>query len=160
MDPLDKLFSCRLHNSPSVPPLGELFSCQPFNSLSFGELFSCRPFNCPSVHPSGELFSCRPCNSPFVPPLWRVIFVPSLYWASYFCADHVTLHPSMPLASYFRAEYLALHPSIHLESYFCRLFKSPSLHRYGEYILLWIHFRFIWAPKVMYWVIVESEGNH
>ena len=84
---LGKLFFCQPSKSLSVHPFGELFLCHP----SFGELFSCRPFNFPSVHPFGELFLCRPF-------LGRVIFVPSIPWASYFRANHLILHP---LVSFF-----------------------------------------------------------
>ena len=76
--------------------------------------------------------------------------MPSLPWASYFRADHVTLYPSIhsasyfcavhPLASYFRAEslilhplashfhadHLTVHPSIPLASYF------STFHPLGE----------------------------
>ena len=80
----------------TVQPLGELFSCFLFDSPPFGELFLCRPFNSPSGYPFGKLF--LHCST-----LGRVIFVLLHPLASYFHADHLTLHPSVPLASYFCA---------------------------------------------------------
>ena len=141
-----EMFSCQPFNSVPVHPLGESFSYWPFNSPSFGELFSCRPFNCQSVHPFGELF----------------LRCPSLFGASYFCADHITLNSSFPLASYFCAVHplaerviflptndITLHLSILLASYFCvihplgELFScqpcnSPSVHPFGELFSCWI----------------------
>ena len=76
-----------------------------------------------AIHPLGELFSCRPFNCPIRLSLWRVIFVSSIPWASYFRADHLILHP---LASYFNVYHIALHPSIPLASYFC------AIHPLGE----------------------------
>ena len=118
-----------------VHSLGELFSCRPFNSPSFGE-FSFVPTTYLSIRPS----------------FWRVIFVPSIPWVSYFgadlsivlsvylfgelflCrpslvesyfhADHLILHP---LASYFNVYHITLHPSIPLASYFCAIHPLGKL---------------------------------
>ena len=76
-----------------------------------------------AIHPLGELFSCRPFNCPIRVSLWRVIFVSSIPWASYFRADHLILHP---LASYFNVYHITLHPSIPMSSYFC------AIHPLGE----------------------------
>ena len=51
-----------------------------------------------------------------------------------------------------------------------RSFNPPSIHMCGELFLLFaffmmsntllqIHLMFIWAPIVMYWMIVETEEN-
>ena len=80
--------------------------------------------------------------------------MPSISLASYFRADHFTLHPSIPLASYFCvvhslgelfscrlfnslsfseffcADHIPLHPSIVLESYFCAVHPSIVLESY------------------------------
>ena len=66
----------------------------------FGELFSCQPFNFPSIH-------------------WRVIFVSSIPWESYFRVNHLILHPSIVLKSYF----CSVHPLGELFS--CKPFNCP-----------------------------------
>ena len=96
--------------------------------------FLCRPYNSPSVHRFGELFLCHPSLGRvfFVPTIqlsylsipWRVIFVSSIPWESYFRADHLILRP---LASYFRADHITLHPSILLASYFCAVLPLGEL---------------------------------
>ena len=117
-----------------VHSLGKLFSRRLFNSLSFSEVLFV-----PTIY-----LSIRPS-------FWRVIFVPSIPWASYFRADHSIVlsvypfgelflyHPSLgesysradhsilhPLASYFLADLITLHPFILLASYFC------AVHPLGE----------------------------
>ena len=121
---LGELFSCRPFIVLSVYPFGELFLCRPSLGESYfraGHLIlhplasyfkvyhiTLHPsipmssYLC-ATHPLGELFSCRPFNCPIRLSLWRVIFASSIPWASYFRADHLTLHPSIPLASYFCA---------------------------------------------------------
>ena len=99
------LSSCQPFNSPLF---GELFSCRPFHFISFASCFPADHITlhlslplashfC-AVHPLGELFSSRTCNSPSFgklfscpaiylsirPSLWRVMFAPSIPWASYF----------------------------------------------------------------------------
>ena len=86
--------------------LGDLSSCLPFKSPSFSELFF-MPIIQLSTHPS----------------LWRVIFESSIPWVSYLRAE---LNILQSLASYFRADHVTLHPSILLASYFC------AIHLLGE----------------------------
>ena len=50
------------------------------------------------------------------PSLWRVIFVSSIPWASYFRANHLILHPLMSF-------------------FLCRPYNSPWVHRFEELFL-------------------------
>ena len=109
-----------------------------------------------TLHPSMPLASYFRANHSTLHPSIRLV--------SYFRANHLTLHPSIGLVSYFRADHLALHPYIHLTVRLCIRLASCFcyVHPYigmVNNILLWIHLMFIWAPIVMYWMIVETEEN-
>ena len=60
--------------------------------------------------------------------------------ASYFCADHLTLHPAIPLACYFAlsnpwASYFRASPPSFGELFSCRPFNSPPIRPFGELFL-------------------------
>ena len=125
---------------------GELFLCRP--SLGRVIFVSTIQLSYPSIPLHGELFLCRPSirerysrANPLIlhplesyfdvyhilstrPSLWRVIFVPSLPWATYFRASYLILQS---LASYFRADHISLHLSILLASYFCAVYPLGEL---------------------------------
>ena len=115
-----------------------------------------------AVHPWGELFSCLPFNCPIRLSLWRVTFVLSIPWPSYFRADNLILHP---LASYFNVYHIIFHPSIPLASYFsaihplgklfsCRPYNSPPIHPFGELFLCRASLeRTIFVPTILFSIL-------
>ena len=159
-----------------------------FDSPSFGELFLWWQYNSPPIHPFGELFLCRPSLgwAIFVPTiyfsiLWRVIFRanhltlhPSIPLVSYLCTAQplgklflCLLFDSGELFLCWPFNSLSFHPFGEL---FCAVYLT-SIHPYVWWvifvicigmmsnILLQLHLRFIWAPIVMYRMIVETEES-
>ena len=123
-----------------------------------------------AIHPLGELFSCRPYNAPEIrSSLWRVRFVLSIPWASYFCVEHLILHL---MASYFLCRPFNC-PSVHPfgklflcrpslgKVISCQLFTSPSCYPFGELFLLTVLISFltlVWRVEFCYIFISVSFG--
>ena len=137
LHPLGELFSCRPFNCPIRLSLRrvtfvssilgrELFPCGQLILHSLASYFNVYHITLhPSIpmssyfcviHPLDELFSGRPFNCPICLSLWRVIFVSSIPWASYFRADHLILHPLASFCLY-------------------RPYNSPPVHSFGELFL-------------------------